>query len=137
MSKCTTNSKQKIFVYQENRSKLTVYNAAQIDSYSTKVDGCSSKPPDNQPKCDFKHDVLERFELYIELKGQDIKHAVEQIINTVIHLSQEPKKFPKFGFIVCTRNPLSSTEIQQYQHKLMKEYNMKLTIKSSPAEFKY
>ena len=37
---CRRESNQKLFVYQENKSKLTLQNNDQVSSISIKVDGC-------------------------------------------------------------------------------------------------
>ncbi|WP_332452426.1 hypothetical protein [Chryseobacterium aquaticum] len=131
---CRTTSNRKIFVYQENKSKLTLENLDEVESESVKVDGCEIN--DKSIRCDFLH-IAKDVEFYIELKGQDLKHALEQIKATIKKLSSNKKLFPKRSYIICTRSPLSSTEIQNYKREFKKDYNSELIIKSSPHTDKY
>lgn len=131
---CRKTSNQKFFVYEENRSKLSLENKEQIDSTSIIVDGCEIN--DNTIRCDFMH-IAKEIEFYIELKGRDIEHAVEQIISTIKRLSSDEKKRLKKSYIICTRSPLSSSKIQNYKYRFKKDYNSDLIVKSSPFKDSY
>ena len=110
---CRKISSQKLFVYQEMRSKLILENVDSIESTSITVDGCEIN--DDTIRCDFMH-IAKGIEFYIELKGQDLEHALEQIKSTIFRLSTNVKKGNKISYIICTRSPMSSAEIQN--HKL-------------------
>lgn len=130
MSNCRTESNQKIFVFEEYRSKLSLINKDEVNSIRIKVDGCEID--DNTiEKCDYLHKAKE-IEFYIELKGQDLKKAMNQIKNTISMLSSNIKKQYKKSYIICTRSPLTSTEIQDYKREFKNNYNSDLIIKSSP-----
>ena len=131
---CRNISSQKLFVYQEMRSKLTLENVDSIESISVRVDGCEIN--DNSIRCDFMH-LAKGIEFYIELKGQDLEHALEQIKSTIIRLSSNIKKGNKISYIICTRSPMSSSEIQNHKLDFRKRFNSKLEIKSSPFKDKY
>jgi len=131
---CRNKSKQKLFVYKEMKSKLTLENTDQVESESVKVDGCEIN--DKSIRCDFLH-IAKDIEFYIELKGQDLEHALDQIRATIKRLSNNIKLYPKKSYIICTRSPLSSTEIQNYKREFKKDYNSELIIKSSPYSDKY
>ena len=94
---CRRESNQKLFVYQENKSKLTLQNNDQVSSISIKVDGCEIN--DSSIRCDFMH-IAKEIEFFIELKGQDIEHAVNQIINTINRLSSDIRAKEKRSYIV-------------------------------------
>lgn len=134
METCRTTSKNKIFTFQENRSALTLVNTDQVDSIRIVVDGCEIK--DNGMKCDYLH-IAKGIEMYIELKGQDLTRAIKQIERTMALLSANVQKEPKKGYIICTRSPLASTEIQSYDRMFRQKYNCKLIVKSSPFQDKY
>ena len=67
-------------------------------------------------------------EIYIELKGSDVKHAVEQIATTIQKLGLNMSA--AICFIASTRCPINSTQIQNLKKKFRKNYNAKLTIKN-------
>lgn len=131
---CRTSSNRKIFVYEEKRSKLILENTNQIDSISVKVDGCEIN--DGSIRCDFLH-IANEIEYFIELKGQDLEHALEQIKSTITKLSSNPKTGKKVSYIICTRSPMSSSKIQNHKLEFRKKYNSRLEIKSSPYTEKY
>jgi hypothetical protein len=132
---CKTVSKSKIFTFEEQRSKLTLLNIDEVLSIKIHVDGCQI---DNKKiiKCDYLH-IAKEIEMYIELKGQDILHAIEQLKSTMHQLSINVKEQSKICYIICTRSPLSSTEIQKYDRDFRRDFNAKLIVKSSPFTDKY
>ena len=134
MANCRTTSKNKVFTYKEKRSSLTLYNNDEVLSEKIVVDGCEIN--DDDIKCDFMH-IAKGVEMYIELKGQDLLHAMKQIERTIRLLSFNIKTQEKISYIICTRSPLISTEIQAYDREFRKKYNSKLIIKSSPHTAHY
>lgn len=131
---CRTESSQKIFTFEENKSKLTLENVDQVASTKIIVDGCEIN--DKTIRCDYML-LAKGIEFYIELKGQDLVHAVNQIKVTIKRLSADFKCKNKKSYIICTRSPLSSTQIQNIKFDLLKNYNSDLQIKSSPYLDKY
>ena len=131
---CRKISSQKLFVYQEMRSKLILENVDSIESTSITVDGCEIN--DDTIRCDFMH-IAKGIEFYIELKGQDLEHALEQIKSTIFRLSTNVKKGNKISYIICTRSPMTTSEIQNHKLEFRKKFNSKLEIKSSPFKDKY
>ncbi len=129
MEKCKITSKNKIFTFTEQRSSLTLLNTDQVTSTKIHVDGCEIN--DSGIRCDYMH-IAKETEMYIELKGQDLIQAMDQIIRTIGMLSFDPKKCKKLSYIICTRSPLTSTEIQIYDRQFRAKFNSKLIIKSSP-----
>lgn len=127
---CRKISNQKLFVYEEKKSKLTLENKDQVSSESITVDGCEIN--DASIRCDYMH-IAKDIEFYIELKGQDIEHAINQITTTIKRLSINERSQKKKSYIICTRSPLSSSKIQNYKFKFKKNFNSDLIVKSSPC----
>lgn len=125
---CTEKTKNKIIVFQENRSKLIILNKARLNTKKITVDGCEIN---NGLRCDFML-LGEDIEYFIELKGQDIDHAIKQLIATINTLSSNPQRTEKTSFIICTRSPINSASIQNLQVRFKKEFSSHLIIKSSP-----
>lgn len=134
MENCRKTSNNKVFTFKENRSSLTLLNKDEVPSMTILVDGCEIKG--DQIRCDYMH-IAKETEIYIELKGQDLTHAMDQIEKTMGLLSTDKKKQKKISYIICTRSPLSSTEIQIFGRKFKERFNSKLVIKSSPFTDSY
>lgn len=117
-------------VFEENKSKLTLVNERKLNCKKLKVDGCQIV---DGLKCDYAL-FNDEVECYIELKGQDIKHAFKQLIATMEKLSAQLQKAPKISFVICTRSPLATAEIQDMQLKFKRDYNSKLLVRSKDYE---
>ena len=85
---CEEKSKKQVFIFCENRSKLTLENKDRVESTKILVDGCKIKG--ENIRCDYLH-IAKGIEMFIELKGQDIKHAMKQIIRSMEILSDNIK----------------------------------------------
>lgn len=134
MKNCRTTSTNKIFTFKERRSSLTLENIDQVPSTKIDVDGCEID--DDGIRCDYLH-IAKGIEMYIELKGQDIKHAMNQLERTMKMLSSNFQKQVKLSYIICTRTPLITTEIQNYDRLFRSKFNSKLIVKSSPYKDSY
>ncbi|MEN2399909.1 hypothetical protein GKZ90_0008985 [Flavobacterium sp. MC2016-06] len=90
-------------------------------------------------KCDFgfvRHFNNEFY--FVELKGKDVKKALNQIISTISVFESTIIKIPKekrFGFIVSSRNPLLSTETNNLKQAFAKNYGRLLEIKSVHCKY--
>lgn len=127
--KFAVTSNNKVFSFSEQKSTLLLKNNDEVSSTKVHVDGFEIN--DDGVRCDYLH-IAKEVEMYIELKGQDIAHAVKQIIRTISILSEDQKKQRKICYIICTRSPLTSTEIQNFDRMFRQKYNSKLIVKSSP-----
>lgn len=129
MKKCRITSNNKFFVFSEQRSQLTLKNKDEVKSTKIHVDGCEID--DDGIRCDYLH-LAKEIEIYIELKGQDLLHAMNQIQRTIKILGSKKKGQVRVCYIICTRSPLATTEIQHYGRYFKAKYNSKLVIRSSP-----
>ena len=124
---------QKI-VLQENKSKIIFLNPNQDKILTIKVDGCVIS--DNETlRCDYALIPSDEVEIYVELKGSDIDHAVEQIKSTIRLLSDNPQKIKKLCFVVSTRVPKQTTTIQQLQSQFKKNFNASFRVKNIQDEY--
>ncbi|MGI0493183.1 hypothetical protein ACN4EG_15475 [Alkalinema pantanalense CENA528] len=132
--RCQELTQDKRIVFREKRSQITFINTAQVEILKIKVDGCvvcDSKTL----RCDFALLPDREVEIYVELKGNDVAHAVEQLKSTIGLISEDPKRFRKLCFVISTRVPRQGTDIQNWQVAFKKQFNAKLQIKSGQAEF--
>lgn len=125
---CTQITNKKIMPFKEQKSSLIINNQKSRDVEIHQIDGCIIT---NGVRCDWMVvDVATKKEIYIELKGTDLDHAFVQIKETIQQLTKDPKKL-KSALIICTRSPMSSSQIQIMQKNLLLTHKAKLLVKTS------
>ncbi|MBD2484655.1 hypothetical protein [Planktothrix sp. FACHB-1365] len=117
---------------KENQSQIIIENPNQFKVCVVQVDGCAIK---EGLRCDYlvipdQQDIKRTLEIYIELKGSKILHAIEQLEATIKQLSDDPAKQKKVCIIISTRCPLATTEIQNFKRDFKKKYNATLEVKN-------
>ncbi|MDJ0735059.1 MAG: hypothetical protein QNJ47_13505 [Nostocaceae cyanobacterium] len=132
IEKCSEKINHKnILVKEKKSSQITFSNPQLIEVTKIQVDDSL----DIQGlKCDWLLIVNPPqfyIEIYIELKGKDVEHGLKQIKNTIKILSQNPTKCRKYCYIITTRCPLSSPEIQNLKKKFLKTYNAVLKVQKT------
>ncbi|HBK21592.1 MAG TPA: hypothetical protein DDZ60_03520 [Planktothrix sp. UBA10369] len=129
---CENTSSNKLIPLAENKSKLVIENPNQFRVCVIEVDGCAIK---EGLRCDYlvipdQQDIKKVIEIYIELKGSKILHAIEQLEATMKKLSDDPAKQEKVCIIISTRCPLAGNDIQNFKKDFIKKYNAKLEVKN-------
>ncbi|MEG5136815.1 MULTISPECIES: hypothetical protein [unclassified Microcoleus] len=133
LPECEEHRSDTKIVLQENKSKITFLNPNKDEILIIKVDGCVI---DNETlRCDYALIPSDAVEIYVELKGSDIAHAVKQIESTINLLSENPQKIKKLCFVVSTRVPKQTTSIQQLQSQFKKKFNASFRIKNIQDEY--
>ncbi len=139
-AECQENNSNPKIPLEENKSKITFLNPDRITVIKIKVDGCVIKKDDPTLRCDYvlipkKDDTRDDIEIYIELKGCAVNHAVDQIKSTIKKLSSNPAKLRKLCFIISTRVPKQGTDIQKLQVQFKKEFNANFRVKNTPGTY--
>lgn len=131
---CILHTTDSHIKFEERKKKIIFHNPNRKECLKIQIDGCAIK---NGDKCDnlLKEGKINEQspEYYVELKGEDVKHALEQIKQTIqiIHNDQSPV----MAFIICTNvNPLLSTKIQQFKKQMKEKYNAVVVIKERQHE---
>lgn len=78
--------------------------------------------------------------LFVELKGNDCKHAAEQICNTIRWFSSKvvPFQLASCAYIVANSGiPRLNSTIQNAIAKIGQKYKIKLVFTHSPAQLKF
>lgn len=119
---------------RNNRSKFRLHNPKRASIKVVTVDDCVVK---EGIRCDYLLILSDGQELYIELKGSDVKHAVEQIARSIDLLDCDCRSVAKLCFISSTRCPIASTEIQNLKKKFKQKYKAQLSIKSGEITHTY
>jgi hypothetical protein len=121
-------------VLQENRSKILFLNHQKADVIVMRVDGCVIDDPETL-RCDYALIPCDDVEIYVELKGSDIPHAVKQLESTIQKISDSPRKTRKLCFVVSTRVPKQTTTIQKLQGHFKTKFNASFRVKNIQDEY--
>ena len=97
------------------------------------VDGCAVT---TGGRCDFLVKDEKNYEHFVELKGNDVLHACEQLETSIRNLSENPTQAAKHSFIVPSRVfPAIRTTVQNLQSRFKLRFNCKLVVKNQQCEF--
>lgn len=135
-SKCRCTSR---FTVSENKSSFSIRcnKAKLVDKY--KIDGYFDNDTTHK-KCDYLfiyHHTNRDTIIFVELKGEGIKRAFEQLDNTISIFDKEKffagmKDFELIGAIVFTRNPADDATIRKLKkgvYEKFKKYNLQIENK--------
>ena len=130
LDKCSEKISHKNILIEEKKSSIIVFiNENSIELTKVQVDGCLDI---QGVKCDWLLIINEPYiEIYIELKGSDVEHAFAQIENTMKIVSKNYKTVLKYCYIITTRCPITSTQIQVKAKSFRSKYNAVLRIKKT------
>jgi len=122
----TTDSKIKC---EEHKRKIIFNNKNRERVKKIIVDNCQIT---SGVRCDYlvKH---YKNEYFVELKGEDIKHAFEQLIRSISILGSNDFQLRKC-FVISSRSPLASPQIQNIRLKFNREYKSDLIVKNKSFE---
>lgn len=123
---CITLTTDRLLVLEENKRKCVFSNPQNYPLYRITVDGCQIK---DGIRCDFLVLDNQENEYFVELKGKDIPHALEQLESTVKQLSSM-KNIQKVAIIVTSRYPSNDTSIQRAKVFFKKKYKVDLISKN-------
>ena len=128
------DSKPKI---EENGRKAVFLNPERASIKRVKVDGCLVKG--DVLKADYIVSKPEVIDVIVELKGKDIYHARDQILATLPVWRAHPPFSAKIaGLIVCTRSPISASELQLMKAKALLHHRLWLEVdENGKKEYKF
>ncbi|HIE5512656.1 TPA: hypothetical protein ACXNQL_001891 [Stenotrophomonas maltophilia] len=125
---CVSNTSERIVKVAEARSThATFENDARAEYKLIRFDGCVIN---NALACDWIVEKAAVGRVAVELKGSDVKHAVDQIAAALQFLKNNGLTDLKLGaLVVCTRAPASDTTIQRLKEMLARKFNVPLQVK--------
>lgn len=119
----------KVKVEEEGR-KAVFLNPGNALVKKVIVDGCLMRH--GGLKADYILSKPGLIDVIIELKGKDVPHARDQILATLRFWQAHPPFSPKVGaLIVCSRSPLSSSELQIMKAKALIRHKLWLEVDES------
>jgi hypothetical protein len=117
-------------VCEENNRKMIFHNPSAATVEKLRIDGCRIKDS-SQRRCDYLVIANNKFH-FVELKGKNIKHAIEQI-EAMLKLPEikNAGACEMWGFVICTAvSPSFRTKSQNEKSRFRKIYNARLEIRS-------
>ena len=120
--RCSELSNNKIITASENRMKFIIKNINHFSIRKVIVDGCLIN--DDRQRCDYLFEIHNPLSsvIYLELKGCDVKKAVQQLESTMRICSQRHWEVQKRScYIVASRVPKIGTKIQVLKKKFLKK----------------
>ena len=120
-------------VFEQNRRRVCFYNPNRQICKCVQVDGCAIT---EGIRCDnmlTSHD--ERCEYFVELKGTDVKHAIEQLRVSIQTLGEFTDD--RSAYVVSTNvAPALTTTIQRAKRDFRTKLQSELIIKEKQADIR-
>ena len=117
MSPCVQSKSDVYIKLKQNRAELTIVNPQRRLVEIGYVDDCLIVG--GHERCDYYVQPSSNLIFFIELKGSNVKKAVNQIISTV-RILKEKSHMNKVGVIVCSKSPKQGTDFQIAKAKARK-----------------
>lgn len=136
LAKCSSTSKGSRIVVEDSGRSATFVNPGKKKFTSVRVDGCVIK---NATASDFLV-LCDKKELFVELKGCNLKRALEQLIATMTHWDTQgfsPAGVKRAALAVCSRVPQTDGSILRLKNQIAKRYGIPLKIKSGNNEYDF
>lgn len=128
-SVCVTVTTDSVIRFGEKRSVIRFHNLRHLQYKRVQVDGCAiaeGAKCDNMLCSSDEHD-----EYFVELKGSDISHAIEQLRASIVRLGE----YDGNPYVVCTKvAPQLTTLIQKAKMEFRKRFKSELLVKVSQVD---
>jgi hypothetical protein len=135
ISKCEEiNSNSKIVINDSSggKSKLRLKNSKRRKVRIIKVDNCVIE---DTARCDYVIEIpMDNIKvvLFIELKGKNIEHGIEQLEKTLNHIcfkNRHGSDLKKRAYVVGTKVKITNNERENLKNKFRDKYNCILITK--------
>lgn len=118
------DSKPKV---EENGRKAVFLNPERAAIKKVRVDGCLIVS--DTLRADYIVSKPGAVDVIVELKGKDIYHARDQIVATLSFWRAHPPFSEKIaGLIICSKSPMSSSDLQVMKAKVKIHHRLSLTV---------
>ena len=117
---------------KNKQSKFRLENQKKAKVKVVRVDDCAIK---QGLRCDYLLILPNNLEIYVELKGKNVEHAVKQLESSIKQLTGSLSA-EKLCFVASTRCPITSPQIQKLKKSFKRNFNAKLTIKNGEIVYK-
>ena len=121
---CLIETYKNVIVCEENKRKILFFNKNNKKVIKIIIDNCQIE---NGLRCDFLV-IFNNLQNFIELKGNDISHAFKQLERTINLLGKN--QYLKKAFVISSRSPLSSPELQNKKLFFKRKLKTMLIVKN-------
>ncbi len=131
--KCTEIRKDKIIVVEEKGRKFELINEDSKLIGVVKVDDCLID--DHRERCDYLFEIMKPISdvIYLELKGEDIQKAYNQLVETLGYCRDRHLNISKCCHIVASRVPKAGPKVQVLKKKMVSKYRVQLIVNTQKA----
>ena len=128
---CVTETTDSVIRFGERRSVIRFHNPNRLLYKRVQVDGCALT---NGQRCDnLLCSADEHEERYVELKGSDVPHAIEQLRATICKIGEYERN--RHCYVVCTKvAPQITTQIQKAKVEFQRVFRSELQVKVTPLD---
>ena len=120
----------KIVPLQEKQSRIRFSNPTEAKNTIFKIDGCVIKDSTTR-RCDFLLYDSNETEHFIELKGRNIMHAIDQLKTSVQKFGEKNRNRRKYCFVACSGVQIPQISIGNHVSSFKRDFNAILEINSS------
>lgn len=133
---CTTAVRHSIIKLEENRSKVLFRNENNEEYEISRIDGCLVTQGIRADYMISKGKRADRSSVIVELKGVDVAHACDQVLQTAESAAVKPLIGKRLGFlIVCVRYPRFDTFVARAKQKAARRYRAGFHVVSGQRSF--
>ncbi len=123
---CITETSDSVIKFEENKRVIRFNNPKHLSYKKVQVDGCALKEGDRCDNLLCSHDEFE--ERFVELKGTDVSHALDQLRASIMKIGQFNGN--RHAYIISTNvAPQIRTDIQRAKAEFQKKFNSDIIIK--------
>ena len=130
LENCVKNTKQSIITLKEKRAKIYLRNSKQHSIKIITVDGCL---PFTGARCDFLI-ISSTDYCFIELKGSDISHALQQIKATMAEIEMD-ETMRKNAIVVFVANAFRDSAMNRHILNFKRKLNTSLRFCKTGSKF--
>ena len=134
---CTVSGKHPLIVCAEKGRKIVFHNPNRRIVTRHTVDNCKAFRDSLEKQCklcDFLVIDWRNDEHYVELKGSNVEHALEQLISTISIFHPEMGSCPIYCWIITTESPRILSKVQNLKYKLEKKLGIRIVIRTDKYE---
>ncbi len=128
---CETVVTDPRIVLREKRSRICFLNPRRARVRKIVIDGCVIQ---DGLRCDHLLIDAVPVEHFVELKGSNVRHALDQLEATIKQVSADAEAAVKRAYVLSARCPLASPDVQAHQRRFKSVYNAALIIRRSGFE---
>lgn len=130
---CVKDCADANIVFEQNRRRVCFYNPNRQICKCVQVDGCAITVGIRCDNMLTSHD--ERCEYFVELKGTDVKHAIEQLRVSIQTLGEFTDN--RSAYVVSTNvAPALTTTIQRAKRDFRTKLQAELIVKEKQADIR-